>query len=72
MLGEQIGESRGRVTSRGILPGGEYRYIQRRSPSNSRAPSSAKDYQEVGTYTVLERRYSSAPEAASSAMRSGL
>jgi hypothetical protein len=55
MLGEKLGDEQGQVTSRRVLPGGDYRYIRMEISFESTLNLLGKEGQNIGTYTVFER-----------------
>jgi hypothetical protein len=55
MLGEKLGEEHGKVTSRRILPGDDYRYIKMEINFETEATILGQAGMNVGTYTVFER-----------------
>ena len=55
MLGEKIGEERGKVTSRRALEGGDYRYIKMEVCFEAALTIFGMKGASMGTYTVFER-----------------
>ena len=55
MLGEKVGETRGRVTSRRILPGGDFRYIAMEITIEEGGTMLGMEAMNAGTYTAYER-----------------
>ncbi len=55
MLGEKIGESKGKVTSQRILKGEDYRYIRMEVTIQEEATLYGQQGMNMGTYTVYER-----------------
>ena len=55
MLGEQIGKEQGRVTSRRILPGDDYRYVKMEITFETQCTVLGVEGTNIGTYTVFER-----------------
>jgi hypothetical protein len=55
MLGEKIGEEHGKVTSRRILEGDDYRYVKMEITFETQANIYGQQAMNVGTYTVFER-----------------
>ncbi len=55
MLGEKIGEERGRVTSRRILEGQDYRYVRMEISFESTATILGHTGVNIGTYTIFDR-----------------
>ena len=55
MLGEKIGEEQGRVTTRRVLPGDDYRYIKLEISFETQVTLFGVSGQNIGTYTVFER-----------------
>jgi hypothetical protein len=55
MLGDKIGEETGKVTSRRVLPGDDYRYVKLEISFESQATVLGVPCQNIGTYTIFER-----------------
>jgi len=55
MLGEKIGEDQGRVTSRRVLPGDDYRYLKIEINFESQMTIFGLKGANMGTYTIFER-----------------
>src|SRR5262245_9612356 len=55
MLGDKLGEEHGRVTTRRVLPGGDYRYVQLEISFETEVQILGIAGQNMGTYTVWER-----------------
>jgi hypothetical protein len=55
MLGEKIGEEHGKVTTRRVLPGDDYRYIKLEMTIETEATICGVSGMQVGTYTAFER-----------------
>jgi hypothetical protein len=55
MLGDKLGEEHGKVTSRRILPGDDYRYIKMEVNFESSCTILGHEGMNMGTYTVFER-----------------
>ena len=55
MLGEKLGEEHGKVTSRRILEGDDYRYIKMEISFETAATIAGQEGMNIGTYTVFER-----------------
>jgi hypothetical protein len=55
MLGERIGEERGKVTSRRVLEGGDYRYLKMEVCFEATVSIFGMKGSGMGTYTVFER-----------------
>lgn len=55
MLGEQIGKEQGRVTSRRILPGDDYRYVKMEITFEAQCTLLGVEGTDIGTYTIFER-----------------
>jgi hypothetical protein len=55
MLGEKLGEEHGRVTSRRILPGDDYRYVKMEVSFESEATILGQTGMNMGTYVIFER-----------------
>ncbi|MDP3064241.1 MAG: hypothetical protein Q8O40_13685 [Chloroflexota bacterium] len=55
MLGEKIGEERGKATGTRVLPGGDYRYLRMEVSFQAAGKLLGMDSSNVGTYTVFER-----------------
>jgi hypothetical protein len=55
MLGEKIGEENGRVTSRRMLPGGDYRYLRMEISFETELTIFGLSGSNIGTYEVFER-----------------
>lgn len=55
MLGERIGQEQGRVTSRRILPGDDYRYVKMEITVETQCTILGQEATNIGTYTVFER-----------------
>jgi hypothetical protein len=55
MLGEKLGEEHGKVTSRRVLPGDDYRYVKMEITFETEATILGQKGMNVGTYTVFER-----------------
>lgn len=55
MLGEQISEGRGKVTSQRVLPGDDYRYVKVEITFEEQGTLFGQQATNFGTYTVYER-----------------
>jgi hypothetical protein len=55
MLGEKLGQESGKVTSRRILPGDDYRYVKMEVTFESTATIIGMEGMNIGTYVVFER-----------------
>ena len=55
MLGEQIGEFRGKVTGTRVLPGDDYRYIKVETTIEQQGQLLGQDAGDMGTFTAFER-----------------
>src|SRR5688572_21305742 len=55
MLGEKIGEEHGKVTTRRILPGDDFRYVKMEISFETEATVYGLQAMNMGTYTVFER-----------------
>jgi hypothetical protein len=55
MLGEKLGEEHGKVTSRRVLPGDDYRYIKMEITFETTGTLLGQSGTNIGTYTVFER-----------------
>ncbi len=55
MLGEKIGEEHGKVTSRRVLPGNDFRYVQMEITFETQVEVFGLKGANMGTYTVFER-----------------
>jgi hypothetical protein len=55
MLGDKLGEEHGKVTSRRILEGDDYRYVKMEINFETEATILGTQGMNVGTYTVFER-----------------
>jgi hypothetical protein len=55
MLGEKIGEEHGRVITRRILPGDDYRYVKMEITIETQITIYGVEGMNIGTYTVFER-----------------
>jgi hypothetical protein len=55
MLGNKIGDERGKVTSRRILPGDDYRYVKMEISFESQITVYGVEGIAIGTYVVFER-----------------
>lgn len=55
MLGEQIGEFRGKVTSTRVLPGDDYRYVKMETTFEQQGQIFGQDAGDMGTMTAFER-----------------
>jgi hypothetical protein len=55
MLGDKLGEEHGRVTTRRILPGEDFRYIQMEISFETEVTVLGVQGQNIGTYKVWER-----------------
>src|SRR5688572_24536476 len=55
MLGEKLGEETGRITSRRILEGDDYRYVKMEITFETEATILGLQGMNIGTYTVFER-----------------
>ena len=55
MLGEKLGEEHGKVTTRRILQGDDYRYIKMEVSFETSCTILGQEGQNIGTYTVFER-----------------
>jgi hypothetical protein len=55
MLGEKIGEEHGKVTSRRVLPGDDYRYVKMEITFECETTILGVQGMNMGTYTVFER-----------------
>jgi hypothetical protein len=55
MLGEKIGEEKGKVTSRRVLPGGDHRYVKMEINFETEGTIYGVQGMNMGTYEVFER-----------------
>lgn len=55
MLGEKIGTEQGKVTSRRVLPGDDYRYIKMEITFEAEGTLFGEQVMDIGTYTIFER-----------------
>lgn len=55
MLGEKIGEEHGKVTTRRILPGDDFRYVKMEITFETEGTVFGIPMRNMGTYTVFER-----------------
>jgi hypothetical protein len=55
MLGEKLGEERGKVTGRRVLPGDDYRYSKMEITYETEGTLLGLKGANIGTYTVYER-----------------
>jgi hypothetical protein len=55
MLGDRLGEERGKVTTRRILPGDDYRYVKMEITIETETTILGVHGTNMGTYTVFER-----------------
>ena len=55
MLGEQIGESQGKVTSQRVLPGDDFRYLKMELTFQESGKMFGMPVNGMGTYTIFER-----------------
>ena len=55
MLGEKIGEEHGKITTRRVLPGDDYRYIKLEMTFEAEATIYGVSGLDIGTYTAFER-----------------
>jgi hypothetical protein len=55
MLGERLGEEHGKVTSRRVLEGGDYRYLKMEVCFEATLSILGMKGASMGTYTVFER-----------------
>ena len=55
MLGNKLGEEHGKVTSRRILPGEDYRYVKMEISFESQGHFFGVDTTHMGTFTAFER-----------------
>jgi hypothetical protein len=55
MLGDKLGEEQGRITTRRVLPGQDYRYVQMEISFETQGTILGVAGQNIGTYTVWER-----------------
>lgn len=55
MLGDQIGQSTGRVIGTRMLPGGDYRYVKMEVTIQESGKAYGVDAVNIGTYVVFER-----------------
>jgi hypothetical protein len=55
MLGEQIGTEQGKVTTRRVLPGDDYRYIKLEISFEAQGTVYGIAGTNIGTYTIFER-----------------
>jgi hypothetical protein len=55
MLGDQIGESSGKITGQRVLPGDDYRYIKMEITFEEQGTILGVPGMVMGTYTVFER-----------------
>jgi hypothetical protein len=55
MLGEKIGEEHGKVTTRRVLPGDDYRYVKIEMTIETEATIYGVSGMNMGTYTAFER-----------------
>src|SRR5438477_12737258 len=55
MLGDKIGDEKGKTTSRRILPGDDYRYVKMEVSFEGQGSTYGFQGMNMGTYTVFER-----------------
>ncbi len=55
MLGEKIGEEHGKVTTRRVLPGDDFRYVKMEISFETECTVYGQTGQNIGTYVVWER-----------------
>ena len=55
MLGEQVGETTGKVTGTRVLPGDDYRYIKMEITVQESGTMCGVQGMNIGTYTIFER-----------------
>ena len=55
MLGNKIGEERGKVTGMRVLPGEDYRYLKMEISFQAQGTTYGIESTNMGTYTVFER-----------------
>ena len=55
MLGERLGEERGKVTTRRVLEGDDYRYVKMEITFETEATILGVPGMNTGTYTIFER-----------------
>jgi hypothetical protein len=55
MLGEKIGEESGKVTTRRILPGDDYRFVKMEITFEAQGTLLGMPGMNIGTYTIFER-----------------
>ena len=55
MLGQQIGHETGKVTSRRVLPGGDFRFVQMEINFEAQGTMLGEQGTDIGTYTMYER-----------------
>ena len=55
MLGEQIGELRGKVTGTRVLPGDDYRYVKVETTIQQQGQIYGQEAFDMGTFTAFER-----------------
>jgi len=55
MLGEKIGDETGKVTTRRVLPGDDYRYVKMEISFEGQGTVFGIQAMNMGTYTVFER-----------------
>ena len=55
MLGEQIGEFRGKVKGTRVLPGDDYRYVKMETTIEQQGQLLGQDAYDMGTFTAFER-----------------
>jgi hypothetical protein len=55
LLGDKVGEEKGRVTSRRILPSGDPRYVKMEVSFEAEGKLLGVEMMNIGTYTVFER-----------------
>ncbi len=55
MLGEKIGEESGKVTTRRILPGDDYRYVKMEITYEAESTVLGVSGMNIGTYVIYER-----------------
>jgi hypothetical protein len=55
VLGEKLGEEQGKITSRRVLPGDDYRYMKMEITFETQSTVLGVQGMNMGTYTVFER-----------------
>jgi len=55
MLGEKIGEEKGKVTTQRVLPGDDFRYVKMEISFQAQGKIYGADAMDIGTYTIYER-----------------